>query len=420
MLLNRQHFCFCKWVIICYDAKSKLTTIMMITMNKFFIGVGISSLLALTGCMDKSEDKQAENPISCTSAEATQSILDNIAKKAKQSALFAQGYEWSLSEEVMSQALSQLQIQITNIRTDVQSEKKATCLATYSIDVPSVIFKQANDGFAYWNEGEVNLTTNLAALNWVQEAASLNKNIQYTVQQTDDGKKVITELDKPSEVSDGLSNLLIGYGAYGFYTKMMEQDDKNEKEWAAREAQLQVLDDERTIAMVKESKELNRFAHQRMNQAWQSLPESVRKELLNVQNAWNEKRNKDCRYRATANTDNTPEQALIVIHCDTEYVDARTEELLSLASRYDNNEASEAEANLASVRSQMQQTWSSLPKEIRETLQQEQKEWQSDAEATCTSKRSQTADQESSRLIYNKCLADEIKKRIGVLKKFQV
>lgn len=387
-------------------------------MNKTIIGLGLSSLLALTACSDK--ETKVENPISCSNPAASKSILDSVLKKAKQSTLALNKEGWTITEATIDQVLSQVQIKIDSIRTDNQTDKKATCLATYTIDVPTTVLSRAQEGFGFWSEGGSSLVGNLEELNWTKDAASLKKNIQFTVQQTDDGKEVITDLDKSIEVSDGLSSLLIGYAAQEINAKMMAADDQNEKEYQEREAKLQALDDERTIAMVKEAKELNKFAHQNMNQAWQALPAAVRNELKGVQNAWNEKRQKDCRYNATASTDNTPSQALIVVKCDTDYVDNRTAELREIAGRYVNNEAADVENRLSSLKSQMNQTWGSLPKEVRETLQQEQKEWQNDTQSTCTSKRSQTADQDASQLIFNRCMAEEIKKRIANLKKFQV
>ncbi len=392
-------------------------------MKKILMGLGLSSLLALGACGEKAgEDKvSAENNIiSCSNAEVTQNILDTVLKNAKQSALANVRNGFQNGEALSAEAIGLITFSVDEIRTDSQTDNKASCLATYTMSVPTATFNQAEQGYRYWLESDGTLLGAIAEMGWSKEGSLLTKSIAYHVQKTDDAQKAVTTLDKPTNVSDGVAFVLTGYVASDSYQKMMDAEDRNEKEWQEREAKLQTLSDEATIAKIKEAKEVNKFAHQNLNAVWNGLPENIRKDMTSLQKAWNEKRESECRYNANANSDNVPEQALAMVQCDTDFVTNRTDVLNEVASRYVSGAMSTAEGDLAAQKSQMQQTWASLPKEVKETLQIEQAQWARDSDATCTSKRSQTANQEASRLIYTQCMAEETKKRIAVLKKYQI
>ncbi|MGO3859620.1 MAG: lysozyme inhibitor LprI family protein, partial [Neisseriaceae bacterium] len=81
---------------------------------------------------------------------------------------------------------------------------------------------------------------------------------------------------------------------------------------------------------------------------------------------------------------------------------------------------SSAEKQLSGLKTQMQQTWSTFPREVKDALQKEQQDWQTETQTICTSKRSQTEDQEASRLLFTQCMVAEYQQRIAALKKFQV
>ncbi len=391
------------------------------SMNKTLLGLGLTALLGLAACGgEEAKDKEAESPISCTNPEATQFLLDSVAKKAQQSTLALSNTEWTTSDSLVKSIWDQLQAKIDNIRTDSQTETKVSCVASYTVDVPIGVLKQAEQGYSFWMETDATLLPHLAEFGWSKDNSSLVKSIQYTVQKTDDGKKIITELDQPSQVTDGLSYLIAGHIAFDYYMKIYEAEDANEKEYAEHEAKLQALGDERTQAQVNEAKELNKFAHQRLNAAWNSLPEDVRQEMKAVQKAWNEKRASECRYNASANAERTPDQALIMVQCDSDMVNSRTEVLEDMASRYSNHALSSAEKQLSGLKTQMQQTWSTFPREVKDALQKEQQDWQTETQTICTSKRSQTEDQEASRLLFTQCMVAEYQQRIAALKKFQV
>ncbi|MBP6563090.1 MAG: DUF1311 domain-containing protein [Neisseriaceae bacterium] len=389
-------------------------------MNKLILGFGLSALFALAACGGEDKNTVVESPISCTNPEASQFLLDDISKKATQATYGLKNLGWDVSEEKINAILAQLQFKIDNIRTENQAEGKVSCLASYTIDLPASVLKQAEEGFEYWGDVDQSLMTTLSDYSWQKSGSALNKNIEYTIQQTDDGKKILTHLDQPNATADGLHYLLAGHLAYDYYAQAMAAEAENEREYAEREAQLQSLDDERVMATVNEAKELNKFAHQRLNAVWKALPDGVRTELTAVQKAWNEKRASECRYTASANAERTPEQSLIMVQCDTELVEDRTSFLESMARRHDNNALASAEKQLSGLKSQMQQTWATFPREVKEALQVEQNDWQSDTQTICTSKRSQTEDQEASKLLYTQCMVEETKKRIAVLKTFQV
>lgn len=391
-------------------------------MKKILLGLGMTALLGLAACggETKEKEKEVENPISCTNPEATQFLLDSVAKKVAPSARSLSEGQWGISDAKISEVWQQLIAKVDNIRTEAQTETKVNCVASYSVEVPASIMKHAEEGYSYWMETDTSLLADMGEKGWSKEGSSLLKSIQYTVQQTDDGKKIITELDKSTETIDGLAYLIASTFAYDIYTKMFEAEDANEREYAEREAKLRALGDERTLAQVKEAKELNKFAHQRLNSVWNGLPENVRNEMLSVQKAWNEKRTSECRYNATANAESTPEQSLIMVECDTDMVESRSEVLENIASRYSNSAQSSADKQLSGLRTQMQQTWSTFPKEVKEALQKEQQDWQAETQTICTSKRSQTDDQEASKLLYAQCMVAEYQQRIAALKKYQI
>lgn len=221
-------------------------------------------------------------------------------------------------------AVDKLAFSIDDIRTsesDPNSSKKH-CNGEVKAVIPVDIFNSANKARQAVGQNTIGQFADLSGVK--AEADKYIAEIAYSVQPTDDGKKIYAETaaETPfikflaSVVSDSLTAAAV---------QQVQQQVKAEADQQATET-ASALDAKRK-ADLNMAQTNNRMAVQVIGAVWQSLQPDTRKQLLPLQRAWIGKVQADCRVEAAAASTDPLEMQTARLSCETRENIQRTEEL---------------------------------------------------------------------------------------------
>lgn len=285
---------------------------------KVFVIAGVC--LGLASC-----EKLA--PVSCDSPAAknviTSLIGDELVKVAKAKAGDAEVTDQGLEAKVRA-TVAQLKLEIEDIRTtksDPQSTKKY-CEGSLKVVVPLNMIADA-DKAAQALEFDLP-SKGMEVAGYERAADTFHHKLTYSVQPTDDRKKIFGEIENYGNMFESLSQLV---SAHIILPAVQARLQKVIDEAKAEQDQADQQTAQQNQADLDLAKAENQLANQTLNAVWSSLGPETRGALLDVQRAWIKKKTADCNIKAAeASTD-----ALIMeaarLRCDTEATRARAEDL---------------------------------------------------------------------------------------------
>lgn len=299
-------------------------------MKKALLLLGTCVLLG--GCLDKQET-------SC-SGESTQALIKDILTDGINKAIGKNGQN---AERDMQNAfdgakiralVSQLNFSVVDVRTtknDPDSSKKF-CAGTLNITLPADYIRDANKARELMSLASLEKFAQDSGTKL--EANRVEESIEYSVQPTDDGKKLFASLDNGSKSSAFTADILTAVLVKGVLEKRQLEVAKAEAENASREQQqaaeqAQVQHELAAIAVQKARQKLD-DANGAINLVWQSASKERRSQLLAEQRIWLKQRDLECKLKASQTTDeggSEKEQARL--GCETEMTLARINELKS-------------------------------------------------------------------------------------------
>lgn len=228
--------------------------------------------------------------------------------------------------------LSKLQISFENIRTSKTdpNSTKVFCAATYKVVVPTDLFKNMNDGLGLMTP-PTSLNATATKYNFSVSSNSFNKEIEYSLQPTDDRKSIFSELTDAQSPSNFLQEAI----AATLIKPILEAKQANEAKAAAdanaenlaQAQQQQELQAQQTQANLVSAQQENALAKNVLNQLWKLTPKDKQLELTLSQSAWVEKKKVDCSLEAASKSTDITQNEVDRLTCDTTRVKQRTEEL---------------------------------------------------------------------------------------------
>lgn len=242
-------------------------------MKKLLIIAGITSTL-LMGCNTK------KPALACTSPEAQNAVLASITEAATAEAMSHTSAALTIDAAGSQSIFSQLKMSIEDVRTSKEAgeDGKVSCAATLKIDAPAVMVSDA-DTLAT----SANIPT-LAAIatkmGMTATGTSFKKEITFTAQATDDGKKIKADLFDVKSIASVPANLAYYALAKPVLDTKLTADAK-------------AADDAKKAAYDK-LKAANNAARKSLNELWKNLPPDVQSELLEEERAWVKQKDDTC------------------------------------------------------------------------------------------------------------------------------
>jgi hypothetical protein len=233
-------------------------------------------------------------------------------------------------------AIGQIKFDLADVRTsrsDPQSSKQF-CAAAMTASLPASLVNDANATRTL--RGEPNIAEGAVLSDLKLEGNTLSHDLEYSVQPTDDGKKIYAEIqnaDLPMAflsqvVMDALQKNTIQAQQVANQRIAMEnqqlaaeQEAEAAQEAATQAAQQQA--DQSAYAQIQQDEAQSKLntANQKLNIIWNSASKAARNQLLADQRLWLKKRDLECRLNsADAAAD---QQALVQIRCQTTVTEQR-------------------------------------------------------------------------------------------------
>jgi uncharacterized protein YecT (DUF1311 family) len=223
--------------------------------------------------------------------------------------------------------VAQIKILIEDIRTTKKDEAstKRGCAATVKLVLP---LNMIADAEKFHTNNQLQSITSLTDAAGLQRSAdSYTHQLSYSVQPTDDKKKVYGEVEAFGPVANAMGEIIAAHMV------LPMQEASQQSEATAAQAQ-QALLDQQTQAQSQADLELakaeNKLAIQAYSEVWKSLPDTVRAQNVEIQRAWAKKKTADCNIKAAETSTDPLIKEAARLRCETEQTQGRVEELKGL------------------------------------------------------------------------------------------
>jgi len=231
------------------------------------------------------------------------------------------------NEAKIKATVAQIKILIEDIRTTKKDEAstKRGCAATVKLVLPLNMIADAEK--FHTNNQLQSISSLTDAVGLQRSADSYTHQLTYSVQPTDDKKKVYGEVEAFGPVANALGEIIAAH----MVLPMIEANQQSEATAAAAQ---QALLDQQTKAQSQADLELataeNKLAIQAYSEVWKSLPDTVRAQNVEIQRAWAKKKTADCNIRAAETSTDPLIKEAARLRCETEQTQGRVEELKGL------------------------------------------------------------------------------------------
>jgi uncharacterized protein YecT (DUF1311 family) len=163
-----------------------------------------------------------------------------------------------------------------------------------------------------------------------RSADTLTHKISYTVQPTDDHKKVFGEVEDYGNLFDTFGEIV---GSH----LLLPTLQANQQAAATQANAAQAEQAQQTAAASQADLEVasaeNKLANQTIAEIWKALPDGARAQNLELQRAWIKKKTADCNIKAAETSVDPVLKEAARLRCDTEATRSRSGELQQLMSR---------------------------------------------------------------------------------------
>lgn len=231
------------------------------------------------------------------------------------------------NEAKIKATVAQIKILIEDIRTTKKDEAstKRGCAATVKLVLP---LNMIADAERFHTNNQLQSISSLTDSVGLQRSAdSYTHQLSYSVQPTDDKKKVYGEVEAFGPVANALGEIIAAH----MVLPMIEANQQSEATAAAAQ---QALLDQQTKAQSQADLELataeNKLAVQAYSEVWKSLPDTVRAQNVEIQRAWSKKKTADCNIKAAETSTDPLIKEAARLRCETEQTQGRVEELKGL------------------------------------------------------------------------------------------
>jgi uncharacterized protein YecT (DUF1311 family) len=207
---------------------------------------------------------------------------------------------------------------VRTLKTDPDSSRKF-CSARLQLALPKNVVEAADSTRALAKLDDVK---KMAHQNRVDRSGNkYGRELEFSIQPTDDGKKLIAETDEDSSLFTFLTEVFSAYLLSEEVRNRAIEADKlaaNEKrETKLAEAEVDGAIKEQALANLNEAKVENKMAVERINAIWGSIPKSAKTRLLDLQRAWIRKTTAQCKVEAAGSSELSADRDAIRLRCET-------------------------------------------------------------------------------------------------------
>lgn len=281
----------------------------------------VAASALVTGCSNPIE-KLSEARCDSDSA---QSALSEIIKGEieNSTAREASSNSIALPSGAVRAVIEQIDLIVEDVRTTEKDPKstKRFCTGKLKVVFPEKIIRGSDDARAAVNLGNL---FELASSNGFEKVAnSFFRDVDYSIQPTDDGKKIYAEIDRELIAARPFfSEIVLSY----LLKNRIEQNAAQEaRRLAMEKAEQQRIADETKQSVLEEAQLENKLSIQQVAEVWQSLRSMDRQALVQFQKAWLSRKSADCAAEVRQMAGDRREVEIARLKCDTNANRARAD-----------------------------------------------------------------------------------------------
>ncbi len=288
-------------------------------MKRLGLIIAATAALTLSACGKSNVSCSDDNAKGALEA----AIREGLEKVAVERAKANDGSQLISNSEIRA-AIGQIKLVIENIRTTKEdpNSTKRFCTGNLKIVFPASTFKDADRSREL---AGLTTTTQMADSASVEKGADyLKSDLDYNVQPTDDGQKVIAEFENANSKLDVFGEVV----AASLLKSRIETENRMQQEQAALadKQQQDALSAERN-ATLEQAMVARKTADASLNTIWQALEPQTRQQLLAQQRAWIKQKDASCKVRGLQGSTDPTEQRSTEAQCQAEASSQRASEL---------------------------------------------------------------------------------------------
>ena len=280
-------------------------------------GCGVGPLSGASGCLDP--DGQAV---------AVSIIREEVEKRAAAELRDSDG-RMMTSLANLRASLALIGLTVEDVRTtkeDPDSTRKF-CAASLAAAVPETILADAQASYEAMDAGSLN---DLAEQNGFTRAANrFTAPMDFSVQPTDDGKKIYAEIEETDALVGFLSEVVV---AHLVKDRLLRIKADNE----AAQAEQTRLNDEamaaQRTASLAEARTESELAQQSVRAVWAAIDKDNQDRLTANQTAWNQRKRAECNLEAAQTSTDESEREAARLRCDARMTRERVSALRPYAA----------------------------------------------------------------------------------------
>lgn len=282
--------------------------------------------VALSGCAEV-----ASNTVAGCGGTAAQSNLQevmekNIAKIVPQ--IFERDeFLGTVTTVEIKRAARTLSLALDDARTadDRPNSTARLCRATAKLKLPGSMVESVEGLLRAKGEGDLDKLA--AGFDGEKRGGSVDFDIEYEVQPTDDAAKVITE----ATTDQGLFKFAAAFVALQLRSPeasaqiaAAQREAAEEQATAVRsEQEIAEATQQSEVAAMEEARTESRLARQTINAVWTNLEPDQRQSMLELQRAWLKRKQADCNLESASSSTDPEQKAIAFLKCDTRVTQER-------------------------------------------------------------------------------------------------
>ncbi len=296
-------------------------------MNKLGIILMAGLCFGAAGC---TKTKYAE----CGSPEAKK-VIDKLFKEeleySVQNELDSQKQLGSYDSTELEDAVQRLNISLDDVRTsrDDPDSDRYSCSATLKLDIPDRVEKEANETRAMAEMVNVRKLANRYKMK--RKGQNYTTDFDYFIQPTDDGKKLVAELDDDAPSMKFLGEVLASYllsdeireeKIAQDQAEAAEEKKKRDKERAEQEREREVDEafNAEASADLAAAKADRKLASDRIGAVWLAMPKDIQQQLDARHSSWVRSMKAKCKLEAAGTDIRKAKREAKELDCQTRLV----------------------------------------------------------------------------------------------------
>ena len=292
----------------------------------------IISTSFLVGC-----EKLSFNSAKCNSEDTRKLVIELINKDidqltSEQVKTLINTQNITLDMGKVRSTIKQFDITVNDVRTNNSdpNSKKEFCAAELNIKIPSQVIDAANESRKLSDETDIAQQAVLDDLKF--ELNQLKHELEYSVQPTDDAKKIYVSLENQNLISNFVAKITIDSLTKAAKQSAKQQAVQAEAEAAQAQAQAET---EYAQLRINEAQQQIDAANANLNLVWNATTKEIRSQLLDSQKTWLKKRELECKLQG--NNAEYGEEEITTLNCETEMTNSRVDELKQAIYQLDSN-----------------------------------------------------------------------------------